>query len=70
MIFDTIQVFIVEKSHSLIASFTGAATTTALSWSLDLLSRCIVGLIVGVGTWLITHAISAAIQKNKDNKKL
>jgi len=66
-----VQAFLADKSHSIIASFTGAATTTALSWSLDMLSRCVVGIVVGVATWLITRWISGAwdtVKKNTTKK--
>ena len=65
-LFPSFSSFVSDKSHQLIATGTATVTTAGvLSWSLDIASRCLVGLVIAVGSWLITTQLSKWMKSGK-----
>jgi Na+-transporting NADH:ubiquinone oxidoreductase subunit NqrE len=54
--------FIYQHIHSTIAAIIGASSTMMLP-TYDFISKIIIGLIVGVGTWIITKTLSYIFNK-------
>lgn len=57
-----------QEFHHTTASLTGATAAIAAPAVVDLLTRIIVGIAVGVGTWIATKTISWALNRFRKNK--